>query len=362
MFELLGFLSIVFGPLMRIMYDVIGNYAVTMILFTLLVRIVTLPLAIKQQKSMAKMSVFTPMLNEIQQKYKNNQEKLNEELLKFQQEYGYNPMGGCLPMLLNMLVLFGVIQVVYYPLRYILAIPQEAINTACQALGINTASVTLAETQLIEAVQAGAAANVSTGLTPEQLAAIEGFNTNFFGLNIATTTGFTLTPLLIFPILASVTVILSNIIVTKMSGQQAQMQGSMKAMLWVTNLMFIWFCFTAPISFSLYYTTSNICMILQSILTHTIYSPEKFKAQYEAELAAKKAARKAKKEVVVVEEGKEVTKQVNEAELNRLRLERARALDAEKYKDERTRPLTEAERAELEAQQTAKGKRKKGGN
>lgn len=361
MFEILGFLSIIFGPLMRIMYDFIGNYGITMVLFTILVRLVTLPIAIKQQKSMAKMSVYTPMLNELQQKYKNNQQKLNEEMMKFQEEYGYNPMGGCLPMLLNMLVLFGVIQVVYYPLRYILDIPQEAITAACEALGIVGAGGSLAETQLIEMIQAGAAATVSTGLSAEQLASIQSFNTDFFGMNIATTTGFTLTPLLIFPILASITVILSNIVTTKMSGQQAQMQGSMKAMLWVTNLMFIWFCFTAPISFSLYYTTSNICMILQSVLTHTIYSPEKFKAEYEAELAAKKAAKKAKKEVVVVEEGKEVKKQVNEAELNRLRLERARALDEEKYKDERTRPLTEEERAELEARQNSKGKRKKGG-
>src|SRR5699024_10652149 len=105
MFEILGFLSIIFGPLMRIMYDFIGNYGITMVLFTILVRLVTLPIAIKQQKSMAKMSVYTPMLNELQQKYKNNQQKLNEEMMKFQEEYGYNPMGGCLPMLLNMLVL-----------------------------------------------------------------------------------------------------------------------------------------------------------------------------------------------------------------------------------------------------------------
>ena len=167
MFEILGFLSIIFGPLMRIMYDFIGNYGITMVLFTILVRLVTLPIAIKQQKSMAKMSVYTPMLNELQQKYKNNQQKLNEEMMKFQEEYGYNPMGGCLPMLLNMLVLFGVIQVVYYPLRYILNIPQEAITAACEALGIAGAGGSLAETQLIEMIQSGAAATVSTGLSAE---------------------------------------------------------------------------------------------------------------------------------------------------------------------------------------------------
>lgn len=357
MTEVLGFLSIILGPLMALMYQAIPSYALTMIIFTILIRVVSLPLAIKQQKSMAKMSVYTPMLNEIQQKYKNNPEKQNEELMKFQQEYGYNPMAGCLPMLLNMLILFAIIQVVYHPVRYILGIPTDAINAACTALGISTSNVTLAETQLITAIKAGT--DVATGLTAEQIGLIQGFNTTFLGMDVCTTAGFTLSPLLIFPILATITVFASNIIVTRMNGQQAATQGSMKIMLWVMNLMFAWFCFTAPIGFSLYYTTSNICMILQSVLTNKVYSPERFKAEYEAELAAKKAAKKAKKEVVVVEEGQEVTKQVNEAELNRLRLERARALDAEKYKDERTRPLTEAERAELEAQ--SKSKKKKGG-
>ena len=358
MTEILGFLSIILGPLMALMYQAIPSYALTMIIFTILIRIVSLPLAIKQQKSMAKMSVYTPMINEIQQKYKNNPEKQNEELMKFQQEYGYNPMAGCLPMVLNMLILFAIIQVVYHPVRYILGIPADAISAACTALGINASNVTLAETQLITAIKAGT--DVATGLTAEQLGLIQGFNTSFLGMDVCTTAGFALSPLLIFPILATITVFASNIIVTRMSGQQAATQGSMKVMLWVMNLMFAWFCFTAPIGFSLYYTTSNICMILQSVLTNKVYSPERFKKEYEAELAAKKAARKAKKEVVVVEEGQEVTKQVNEAELNRLRLERARALDAEKYKDERTRPLTEAERAELEAQSQAK-KKKKGG-
>ena len=357
MTQILGFLSFIFGPLMRIMYNFVGNYGLTMILFTVLIRIVTLPLAIKQQKSMAKMSVYTPMLNEIQQKYKNNQQKLNEEMMKFQQEYGYNPMSGCLPMILNLLVMFGIIQVVYYPLRYILGIPAETVSAACEAMNITNGY--MAETQIIEAIQNGASA--ASAFTADQLASIQNFNTNFFGMNIATTTGFTLTPMLVFPILATITVFASNIIVTRMSGQQAQTQGSMKIVMWVMNLMFAYVCFTLPICFSLYYTTSNIFMILQSILTHTIYSPEKFKAQYEQELAAKRAARKAKKEVVVVEQGQEVTKQVNEAELNRLRLERARALDAEKYKNERTRPLTEEERQAEEAERKAKGKRKKGG-
>lgn len=111
----MGFLAMILGPLMRMLYQMIPNFAVTMIVFTVIIKLLMLPLMIKQQKSMAKMSVFTPMINEIQQKYKNNQEKMQEEMVKFQQEYGYSPTAGCLPMLVNMLVLFGMVEVVYRP-------------------------------------------------------------------------------------------------------------------------------------------------------------------------------------------------------------------------------------------------------
>ena len=116
----MGFLAMILGPLMRMLYQMIPNFAVTMIVFTVIIKLLMLPLMIKQQKSMAKMSVFTPMINEIQQKYKNNQEKMQEEMVKFQQEYGYSPTAGCLPMLVNMLVLFGMVEVVYRPVQYIL--------------------------------------------------------------------------------------------------------------------------------------------------------------------------------------------------------------------------------------------------
>ena len=108
----MGFLAMILGPLMRMLYQMIPNFAVTMIVFTVIIKLLMLPLMIKQQKSMAKMSVFTPMINELQQKYKNNQEKMQEEMVKLQQEYGYSPTAGCLPMLVNMLVLFGMVEVV----------------------------------------------------------------------------------------------------------------------------------------------------------------------------------------------------------------------------------------------------------
>ena len=97
------FLAILIGPLMKVLYSFIGNYAVTIIVATIIMKLLLFPLAIHQQKSTAKMSVFQPLINEIQQKYKNDPQKQQEELMKLQQEHGYNPMGGCLPMLLTFL-------------------------------------------------------------------------------------------------------------------------------------------------------------------------------------------------------------------------------------------------------------------
>ena len=95
----------------------------------------------------------------------------------------------------------------------------------------------------------------------------------------------------------------------------------------------------SPVGFSLYYGVSNLLQIGQSYITYKIYSPEKFKAQYEAELAAKRAERKKKRTVTVEQNGKQVEKEVTLGEANKLRLERARQLEAELYKDERTTPL-----------------------
>ena len=236
-------------------------------------------------------------------------------------------------------------------MQYILGIPKDAISAACTALGI-AANGAAAQTGLIEAIHAGLASGVDTGLTTEQLSSISNFNTSFLGMDMCTITGFSFSLIMIFPIIAAVTMCISQVLSTKMSGQQAQMQGSMK-------VMFVTFCFNAPVGFSLYYGTSNIFMMLQTVLTYKVYNPEKFKAQYEAEVAAKRAAKKEVKTVTVEEGGKKVEKNVNKRQLDQMRLEYARKLDAEKYANDRTVPLTDEQRAEMEAQKAQKGKKKK---
>ena len=283
---------------------------------------------------------------------------LQEELTKLQQEHGSNPLGGCMPMLLTMLVLFGFLGVVYYPVHYIFGVSNEAVKAACEAIGLATTNTSTMQTALIQAIHNGASIDpsiISAGVVAE----IQNFNTSFFGMDMCDVPGFHLTPIAIFPAIATVTMFVSYFITQKLSGMDAQMQGSMKVMMLVMNLMFVTFCFNAPVGFSLYYGTSNIFMMLQTVLTYKVYNPEKFKAQYEAEVAAKRAAKKEVKTVTVEEGGKKVEKNVNKRQLDQMRLEYARKLDAEKYANDRTVPLTDEQRAEMEAQKAQKGKKKK---
>jgi len=332
------FLAVLIGPLVKILYSFIGNYAATMIVATLILKLLLFPLSIHQQKSTAKMSVFQPLITEIQQKYKNDPQKQQEELMKLQQEHGYNPMGGCMPMLLTMLVLFGFLGVVYYPVHYIFGVSNDAVKAACEAIGLATTNTSTMQTALIQAIHNGASIDPSI-ISASVVAEIQNFNTSFFGMDMCDVPGFHLTPIAIFPAIATVTMFVSYFITQKLSGMDAQMQGSMKVMMLVMNLMFVTFCFNAPVGFSLYYGVSNVVQIFQSYVTYKIYSPEKFKAQYEAELAAKRAEKKKKRTVTVEQNGKQVEKEVTLGEANKLRLEMARQREAELYKDERTTPL-----------------------
>lgn len=341
------------GYVMEWIYNLIPNYGWDIILFTLLINLIKIPLQLNQQKSMAKMSAFQPMIMDIQKKYKDKPEKQQEELLKLQRDYGYSPTSGCMPMLVNFLVMFGVIEVVYHPLQRIFQISAEALEAAGAALtnlGISFTMVTR-DTNIIAQVLAGES-TVSAAFSAEQLAKIAEFgqHMDFFGIDLTQVPQWSFQaenlPLLIFPILAIVTMFISTHISMKASGQE--MQGGMKIMMYIMPLTYLFFCFTVPCAFSLYYVISNIIMTVQSLVMRKIYDPEKMKAQVAAEIAArrKEERRGVKSTTIQVKDektGKVVEKQISASEMNKRRLEYARQLDAERYKDERTVPLSELE-------------------
>ncbi|KAF0162318.1 MAG: preprotein translocase subunit YidC [Ignavibacteria bacterium] len=92
-------------PLLRFLDSFIPNYGLVIILFTIIIKLALSPLTKTSLKSMAKMQQLQPMIAELKEKYKDNQQKQQQETMKLYQTYGINPMGGCLPMLLQMPIL-----------------------------------------------------------------------------------------------------------------------------------------------------------------------------------------------------------------------------------------------------------------
>ena len=347
-------LSAPLGYVMEWIYKLLPNYGWDIILFTLLINIVKIPLQLSQQKSMAKMSAFQPMLQEIQTKYKNKPEKQQEEMLKLQQDYGYKPTAGCVPMLLNFLVIFGVIGVVYNPLERIFHISAAALAAAGEALtaaGVSFTAITR-DTNIIAQVVAGNSSVIGC-FSADQIATITEFSQhmNFLGIDLTRIPQIGLSLDLVLPLLSVVTMFLSTHISMKASGQQ--MQGSMKVTMYLMPLMYLFFCFTYPLAFSLYYVISNIVMTAQTQVMRKIYDPEKMRKEVEAQIEEKKKQQKrgVKSTTVKVTDpktGKVTEKNLSASEMNKCRLEYARKLDAERYKDERTVPLSELNKQDKE--------------
>ena len=347
-------LSAPLGYVMEWIYKLLPNYGWDIILFTLLINIVKIPLQLSQQKSMAKMSAFQPMIMDIQTKYKDKPEKQQEEMLKLQQDYGYKPTAGCVPMLLNFLVIFGVIGVVYNPLERIFHISAAALASAGEALtaaGVSFTAITR-DTNIIAQVVAGNSGVIGC-FSADQIATITEFSQhmNFLGIDLTRIPQIGLSLDLVLPLLSVVTMFLSTHISMKASGQQ--MQGSMKVTMYLMPLMYLFFCFTYPLAFSLYYVISNIVMTVQTQVMRKIYDPEKMRKEVEAQIEEKKKQQKrgVKSTTVKVTDpktGKTVEKNLSASEMNKRRLEYARQLDAERYKDERTVPLSELNKQDKE--------------
>ena len=114
----MGQIASLFGIALKAIYGVIGNYGLSIIVFTIIVKLILMPLTVKQTKSTFAMSEINPKVKEIQAKYKNKPEKQNEEISKLYKESGINPLSGCLPILIQMPIMMGLFYVFKDPVTH----------------------------------------------------------------------------------------------------------------------------------------------------------------------------------------------------------------------------------------------------
>ena len=128
-YELIG---VPLGYLMSLIYNIVPNYAIAIILFTLVTKLLLFPFNYKTQKNAARMQLLQPKLNKLQKSFANNPTRLQEEQNKLYQEEGVNPMGSCLPAFIQMFLLFGVIDVVYKPIKHVLRLSKSVRMAAVE--------------------------------------------------------------------------------------------------------------------------------------------------------------------------------------------------------------------------------------
>jgi YidC/Oxa1 family membrane protein insertase len=111
-----GFFDILAKPcvwLMNKLYSVIPNYGIAIIVLTILIKIVLWPLGSKSYKSMSEMKKIQPLMKDIREKHKNDKKKMNEEVMSLYRTYKINPLGGCLPMVVQLPVFFALYRMLY---------------------------------------------------------------------------------------------------------------------------------------------------------------------------------------------------------------------------------------------------------
>ena len=281
------------GLIMWLMYQITHNYAWSIVLFTLITRILLFPLSVKQQKSTAAMSAFQPKLEKLKKQYANNQQKLQEEQMKLYSEEGINPMASCLPLLIQFLILYGIFDVVYRPISHIIRAGDEVVLKAteiCRNIFTQNGGTVPAyfnarpEIYIVKEIQNNPAAFEELN-NPDFVNAVSEFNNKLFGLvdlgDIPTIHpeqwNAAAVVLLMIPILSGIIQLFMTIynqIRSKKMNPDAPNMAGMNIMFYVMPLFSVWLAFRYPAGIGFYWTISSLLSCIQSVILYKIYTPE----------------------------------------------------------------------------------------
>ena len=311
-FKLSDLITVPFGWLLGVLYDLTSNYGVAMILFALIVQAVLLPINAKSKKSMMKMSRLQPRIQEIQRKYANDQQKQNEAMQKLQQEEGASMgMGGCLWSFVPLFILFPLFTVIREPITYILGesaeVTAQIIATLKELAPSHFGHVAYEQVTAASLIQEYAAqlSAAIPGISPDTLA---GINFGFLGINLGAIPEFNIfganwawdwahIGAFLIPIVSAGSQVLqmqisqktNDSVITDEKGVQdketaanSQSAQTNKMMTWMMPLMSLWIGFTVSAGLSLYWFIGGVFrMISDPIMT------KHYRKVYDAEDAIK---------------------------------------------------------------------------
>ncbi len=271
-----------FGTILSFFSNITGGYYLFgLFLFALLVKLILVPFAIKQQKTSIKQAKMRPKEMAIRKKYKGRddrvtQQKMQNEVMDLYQREGYNPMGGCLPLLIQMPIILMLYNVIINPLKYICGWSAQQIETITTAMGFEKANTFASrDIELIQHLITDTAANeatANTALKAAELAEVSFADIPNFAMgafDLSKTPSFT-SILILVPILTFVFQFLASKITRKFTYQPMadtqQTNSTMKVMDIMLPAMTTWIAFTVPAAIGIYWMFNNILGVIQTII------------------------------------------------------------------------------------------------
>ena len=268
----------IFGYLLNYIYTFVKNYGLALIIFSLITKIIMIPLSIKQHKTLKKSGKIQKELREIQDKYSNDQERLAQETMSLYKRENMSPFSGCLSSILQIVLLLAMFFLVRDPLTYMLKVPQEKISEYENM--INTKSA-YSEIEVIK--EAKTNENIDVDL-----------NMDFLGIDLSNVliSDFNNWTTYIIPILYVSSSILSiklNSMTTQgkkdkkenknkkdkdKDDEENPMEQMNKSMRLMMPIMSVMIAVAVPLGLALYWLTNNILMIIEKLVLNKVYKDE----------------------------------------------------------------------------------------
>ena len=327
---LINIIAIPLGFIMKLIYNLVGNYGISIILFTLVTRMILFPVSYKQQKNTARMQLLNPKMKKLQEKYKNNPTEMQMAQFQLYQDENINPYSSCLTSFIPLILLWGVLAVVYKPMTYILNYDANIINEAKSiVLSIDedsqktlTSNNMRQELIIMEkmlqnpeafsaVIQDGEVILIND--EEETVQKLNYIDTQFVNEVTDFAKTFTLgsaklseTPstkpsenssffLFLIPIFSGLMQLVLTVYTQNMQKKRnpdMPNMGSMNIMLYTMPLFSVWLAFTVPAGVGFYWLCSSVFSFLQSMFLYWWFNDERVEKIGEAERQKAKNAKK----------------------------------------------------------------------
>lgn len=255
-----------------------GSFAAAVFVFTLLINLALIPLSIKSQKSSVQQTRIKPKLDELKKRYGDDKQKYSEAMQRLYQEENVSMAGGCLPMILRLVLMMSIYYLINRPLTYLLHIDTDIITKATEALNITAAqgrSAAAAELQIIGAVKDG------TLNLPAIADKLDSISFSFFGINLTQTPEFSFNIfkdaqlIWLMPVLAFASQIFSSLLSMRMQKKLNPEAPSMAGMMLTMPLITLFIGFSLPGGVAFYWACSSLIGGIIQVAVQQLYGPHK---------------------------------------------------------------------------------------